>query len=263
MLAPKRIIIVLLIALLSLLTGWGLWLKHSDSHSDALWQIVSESCLPEQRQHHNPSPCRRVSVAQGYAVLKDRNGLLQFLLLPLEKISGTESPLLLKPETPDFFALAWKARHYMAERLGQPIDERVYSLAINSRWGRTQNQLHIHISCLRPDIRRQLDSLAPTLNQQWQTHQLSGHAYHIRVVADHDPAAVSPFIRIAQELPGARQNMGSYSIAEVAAGPDSKLLLVIKRNWLLLNPGSAEELQDHSCALLTEPGPHLAARQRN
>lgn len=60
----------------------------------------------------------------------------------------------------------------------------------------------------------------------------------------------SPFIRLANELPGARDDMGSYSIAVAALGDDKRVLMVVKRHLLLLNRASAEELQDHSCALL-------------
>lgn len=86
-------------------------------------------------------------------VLKDRNGPLQYLLMPTAKITGIESPQVLQPDTANFFALAWQARHFMADKLGKPIDDAAISLAINSEYGRTQNQLHIHISCLQPAVK--------------------------------------------------------------------------------------------------------------
>ncbi|VTO15486.1 CDP-diacylglycerol pyrophosphatase [Klebsiella variicola] len=45
----------------------------------------------------------------------------------------------------------------MSQRHGAPVPDNAISLAINSRSGRTQNHFHIHISCLRPDVRAQLD----------------------------------------------------------------------------------------------------------
>ncbi len=41
-------------------------------------------------------------------LFKDRNGPLQYLLMPTYRINGTESPLLLDPLTPNFFWQAWQ-----------------------------------------------------------------------------------------------------------------------------------------------------------
>jgi CDP-diacylglycerol pyrophosphatase len=43
-------------------------------------------------------------------LLKDRNGPLQYLLMPTYRINGIESPLLLKSGTPNFFWQAWQSR---------------------------------------------------------------------------------------------------------------------------------------------------------
>lgn len=223
-----------------------------NSKADHLWQIISQQCIPRQQLKNNPIPCRQVNISNGYVVMKDRNGPLQFLLMPVAKITGIESPKLLNPATPNFFAEAWRARHFMEEKHGNLIDDRIYALAVNSRWGRSQNQLHIHISCLRPDIRHRLDVLSPKLNATWQTHQLGVREYQLRVVTRDEFKRTSPFIRLANELPDARDEMGSYGIAIAALGSGKRVLMVVKGNLLLLNRASAEELQDHSCALLTQ-----------
>jgi hypothetical protein len=51
-------------------------------------------------------------------MLKDRVGLLQFLLMPVAKISGIEDSILLYPRTPNFFAQAWEQRSFMADTVG-------------------------------------------------------------------------------------------------------------------------------------------------
>lgn len=219
-------------------------------NSNTLWKIVSQKCIPNQQQNNDPTPCRQVDLHDGYVVLKDRDGPMQFLLLPTKKISGIESPDLLSPSTPNFFAEAWRARHFMEERGGSPVDDRAVALSINSQRGRTQNQLHIHISCLRPDIRQRLDSLDASLTNHWQLEQLGEHQYQVRIITRDEFKRTSPFIRIANELPDAREEMGKYGIAVAAMPNGRRALMVIKRNLLLLNHGSAEELQDHSCKLL-------------
>lgn len=45
---------------------------------------------------------REVNLKGGYVLFKDRNGPLQYLLMPTYRINGTESPLLLEPLTPNF-----------------------------------------------------------------------------------------------------------------------------------------------------------------
>lgn len=161
-----------------------------------------------------------------------------------------ESPILLDPATPNLFAAAWQQRELLSRQHGAPVDDRAVSLAINAQYGRTQNQLHIHISCLRPDVRRQLDALTPTLSEQWQPATLLQHRYLIRTLSTAQLAQQSVFIRLALEVPHARSEMGKYGLA-LAQLPDGRLaLLALERNWLKLNRGSAEELQDHRCEIV-------------
>ncbi|MFT4273166.1 MAG: CDP-diacylglycerol diphosphatase [Pantoea sp.] len=244
--ALSLIILLLAVVVAGLLLAAG----HFQKNSNALWQIISEKCLPGMTQKGNPAPCQRVDVAKGYVTLKDLNGPLQYLLMPIEKITGMESPLLLNPNTPNLFADAWRERVLLAQRRGKPIEDSALSLAINSQYGRTQNQLHIHISCLRPDVRQRLDLLAPQLNEQWQSEVLQNHRYQIRTLTAAQLAQQSVFMRLATEIPDARSEMGKYGMA-LAALPDGRLaLMAIERNWTRLNSGSAEELQDHRCQIL-------------
>lgn len=247
----RRLTLKLLIVLLVLLIG-GLIAAagHLHKNADALWQIISEKCVPGMAQSGNPAPCQQVNTAQGYVTLKDINGPLQYLLMPIAKITGMESPILLQPATPNLFAAAWQQRGLLAQKRGAPIDDRVLSLAINAQYGRTQNQLHIHISCLRPDVRQQMDVLAPELNEQWRPVTLLKHQYLIRTLSPSQLMQQNVFIRLATEVPNARSEMGKYGMA-LAQLPDGRLaLLALERNWLKMNRGSAEELQDHQCALL-------------
>lgn len=243
-----RILIGVIVTSIVVIAGCKvLSFKHN---ADALWKIVSQQCVPNQQQNNDPAPCRLVDLHSGYVVMKDREGPLQFLLMPVKKTTGIESPVLLSPFTPNYFAEAWRVRHFMEERRGSAVDDSAVALSVNSQGGRTQNQLHIHISCLRPAIRRQLDSLNATLSEKWQSVQLGKHEYQLRILTRDELKKTSPFVRIANELPGAREEMGKYGIAVAAMPGERRVLMVIKRNLLMLNRGSAEELQDHSCAIL-------------
>ncbi|WP_342089788.1 CDP-diacylglycerol diphosphatase, partial [Escherichia coli] len=60
----------------------------------------------------------------------------------------------------------------------------------------------------------------------------------------------SPFIMLAEEVPEAREHMGSYGLAMVRQSDNSFVLLATQRNLLTLNRASAEEIQDHQCEIL-------------
>ncbi|NIG21086.1 CDP-diacylglycerol diphosphatase [Pantoea sp. Al-1710] len=246
----RRTLKLLTVLLLVLIVGLIVSAFHFQKNSNALWQIISEKCVPNLAKSGNPAPCQQVNTAQGYVTLKDLNGPLQYLLMPIEKITGMESPIILEPTTPNLFAAAWLQRSLLAKKRGALIDDSALSLAINAQYGRTQNQLHIHISCLRPDVRQRLDALSPKLNEQWQPATLRKHRYLIRTLSTAELAQQSVFIRLATEVPNARSEMGKYGMA-LAELPDGRLaLLALERNWLMLNSGSAEELQDHQCQIL-------------
>lgn len=172
--------------------------------------------------------------------------------MPTYRINGTESPLLLKSGTPNFFWLAWQARSFMSQKYGHEIPDKAVSLTINSRSGRTQNHLHIHISCLRTDVRQQLDDNLAKISTRWLPLPggLRGHEYLARRVTENELAQRSPFMMLAEEVPDAREHMGSYALAMVRQSDESFVLLATQRNLLALNLASAEEIQDHQCDIL-------------
>lgn len=151
----------LLTLLILIILAAGLIYKLRFSNADALWKIISQQCIPHMTTEDDPRPCAEVNIPAGFAVLKDRNGPLQYLLIPTVPISGIESPQLLTATSPNYFADAWQARYFMAEKYGAPIDDTDISLAINSQYGRTQDQLHIHISCLKPQVKPHWPPIAP------------------------------------------------------------------------------------------------------
>ncbi|MEN0614134.1 CDP-diacylglycerol diphosphatase [Klebsiella indica] len=246
----RYLLLALLVVVLAAIAGGYHWF-HS-GNPDALRHIVLQQCVPDQQQNHNPAPCAEVNLKAGYVLLKDRNGPLQYLLMPTYRINGTESPLLLNPLTPNFFWQAWQRREILSQHRGSAVSDNVVSLAINSRSGRTQNHLHIHISCLRPDVRTQLDNEASAISSRWLPLPggLMGHKYLARRVTETELAQRSPFLMLAEEVPEAREHMGRFALAMAKQSDGSLVLLATERNLLTLNRASAEELQDHRCAIL-------------
>jgi CDP-diacylglycerol pyrophosphatase len=234
------------------------------ANPNALWQIVHDQCVPNQRQQAQPTPCASVTLTpdeeRGYVVFKDRNGPLQYLLIPTAKISGIESPVLLGADAPNFFAAAWRARAFMARKLGQPIDRTAVALTINSQWGRSQNQLHIHISCVIPALKNRLASLDAQIGDRWRPLPggINGHAYLARRLPGSDLDGTDPFKALAAAIPGAAGAMGDYTLAVVGArfadGGDGFYLLADKRDLSTGDVASSEgDVQDHDCAVLKRP----------
>ena len=136
-----------------------------------LWHIVDDQCVPHQQADHNPAPCSLVDLKQGrelgYVILKDIVGIAQFLLMPTARITGMESPELLAPGMPNYWDLAWRSRHFVDERLHTELPREAVSLAVNSMYGRTQNQMHIHIDCVRVDVRDAIAAHAAAIGPAW------------------------------------------------------------------------------------------------
>ncbi|WP_312348224.1 CDP-diacylglycerol diphosphatase [Leclercia sp.] len=246
-------IIVLVLVVIALAAGVGFWLKAGNPN--ALRHIVLDQCVPGQMQNRNQSPCALVKTEAGYVVFKDRNGPLQYLLMPTYRINGTESPLLTEAQTPNFFWLAWQSRHFMSMKRGSNVPDSAVSLTINSPTGRTQNHFHIHISCLRPDVREKLNASQGQISTQWLPFPggLEGNEYLARRVTEAELVKRSPFMMLAEELPEARDHMGRFALAMAQQADGSFILLATERNLLTFNLASAEELQDHQCTILNEP----------
>ena len=226
---------------------------------DALWKIVSEKCLPDERDHGQPAPCAVVALtpdqAHGYVVLKDNVGDTQYLVMPTAKITGIEDPAVLAPGAANYFADAWNERHFTIDAAKTALPRDALSLAVNSQYGRTQNQLHIHIDCIRADIRTALQKQLAAIGDKWAplAEPLAGHPYQAMRIAGDSLAGADPFTSLADGVLGARQAMASHTLvvvgAEFPGGAPGFVLLDDKADTATGDRASGEELQDHSCAL--------------
>jgi CDP-diacylglycerol pyrophosphatase len=232
------------------------------ANPDALWQIVHDRCVPDQQANDQPAPCALVELNRGYAVLKDIVGATQFLLIPTAKITGIEDPAILSPMAPNYFAAAWRARAMVEQRAQQTLPRDALSLAINSAYGRTQNQLHIHIDCLRRDVAAALRQGGGSVGSDWAPFpvKLLGHPYLARRVASDDLADNNPFMLLADSVPGARADMGEWTlvaagatIASATTAPTPGFILLADHvDATIGDHASGEELQDHACAIKTQ-----------
>lgn len=209
---------------------------------------MHDQCVPDQQARADPAPCSQVNLDGGYAVLKDLVGATQFLLIPTERISGIESPVLLNPNAPNYFEAAWEARKFVDDRAGVDIPRDWMSLAVNSAAARTQSQLHIHIDCVRADVGDTLSRRIAEVGPQWAPfpEPLAGHQYQALAVAAETLEATNPVQLLAKRA----DDMGAETLAVVgtflADGRPGFVVLASRADPALGNPGAAEELQDHA-----------------
>src|ERR1700758_5396325 len=81
---------------------------------NALWNIVDHQCVPVARASGGAGFCTAVNLPGHYAILKYINGNTQYLLIPTDRVRGTETPTVLPTDAPDSWAAAWAARQYVA-----------------------------------------------------------------------------------------------------------------------------------------------------
>jgi CDP-diacylglycerol pyrophosphatase len=243
---------MVLAALLLLAAG-----QASAGDPDALWKIVDGQCVLHQRSGGDPFPCVQVDSRPeaGFAILKDRAGIAQFLLIPTARLAGVESPELLADGAPNYWAHAWRARALVEERLHRPLGRDQVVLTINSAFGRSQNQLHIHIDCIRPDIRGRIRGQLAAIGDGWTrlADPLDGHPYWARRIRGSELGDVNPFKLLADDMPGARQHMDRQTLALTGAtfedGAEGFVLLADHADPAIADRGHGEELQDHACAI--------------
>jgi CDP-diacylglycerol pyrophosphatase len=227
------------------------------ANGQALWRIVHGKCVPDQEAAGQPAPCVKVDLsggeAKGYAVLKDLHGAEQYLVMPTLDITGIEDSRLLEPGDPNWFADAWGAKPFVDARIGRTTPREWMAVSVNSLYGRSQDLLHLHVDCLTPAARKAIDALAPSLGRSWSAKpfEIVGHRY-LAMRLDGEAPAADPFLLLAKGVPGARAQMGAWTL--VMAGVEVRgrpgfVLLAGRADPLHGEFASGEVLQDHDCAL--------------
>jgi CDP-diacylglycerol pyrophosphatase len=255
--AIRRLVAGACLVTLAALPAAALALRVHDP--GALWRIVHDRCVPNELQHGRPAPCTAVDlrdgVARGYVLLKDLRGKTQYLLIPTARVTGIEDPQLLLPSAPNYFADAWRERSYTERAAGRALPRDALSLAVNSRYARSQNQLHIHIDCIRPEVRALLRRQMAAIGGRWARlpRRLAGRRYWAMRIVGAELGDADPFKLLAAGRPGARAAMGTHTLVVAGArftdGPPGFILLDDRADLARGNRAGGERLQDHSCAL--------------
>jgi CDP-diacylglycerol pyrophosphatase len=216
--------------------------------SNALWKIVDLRCVPSQQTTGTPGQCTTVNLDKRYVILKDIVGRSQHLLIPTDRITGIESPLVLTPNAQNYWDDAWASRLYVEKSVKRSLPDNQLGLEINSQFRRSQNQLHIHIDCMHDKVSDALARHAKDAPDEWRWDTLDGQRYRIMRVTSLDQAS-NPFRIVARDNKDSAA-MALQTILVTGAGPSAQ-----KDGWLIVNSsldtdngsGTAEGLLDHAC----------------
>ena len=237
---------------------------HRHASRERLRLIVQQQCVPHWLATHQPAPCSSVTLvgggpdAQGYAVLPDRKGGAHFLLIPTRTVTGIESPAARSADAPNYFAAAWNSRQVLEAAAGVPLPRTAVALAVNQRRARSQDQLHIHMSCLRPSTSAVLRETAAQLGVRWRRLAVGGYSYYAMRVMGEQLASANPIRLLAEGVPGAQERLADYTLLVAgeafAEGPGFVLLAAQGV------PG-AELLLDASCAVARDAAAAASSRR--
>jgi CDP-diacylglycerol pyrophosphatase len=229
----------------------------------AIWRIVHDKCVPDQQGHGAPAPCALVDLAggeaDGVAILKDLNGIAQYLAIPTRRVAGMESPEILDPASPNYWRAAWAARSFLNASLAlkahlpQDLPREAVGLAINAASRRSQDQLHIHIDCVAPDVGAALGAYRDRLSADWHVlpFLLAGRRYWARRLDSADLADAAPFRLLADGVAGAKADMAQETLVAIGAtfAPARPGFILLADHADPAGGGHGEDLLDATCAV--------------
>lgn len=188
------------------------------SSREQLRFIVQQLCLRHWRLTGDPAPCMRLRAhghgdSQGFAILADRKGGAHLLLVPLGTISGIESSAVRARGAFNFFSAAWQSRAALASTLGYMPPRTAIGMAVNPVYARSQDQLHIHISCLSPSVYGVLQTDAGKLGTAWSVIPIGTARYQALRIMGRNLGEHNPFELLAMHLLAADDaTMGRYTL---------------------------------------------------
>jgi CDP-diacylglycerol pyrophosphatase len=216
---------------------------------NTLWKIIHDGCHANYQRTGAYAPCASVDENSGTALLKASFDPHQYLLIPLAPVTGIEDPALEEPTSRNYLYDAWAGRILVTSQFNNTLPESDIVLTINPQIARTQDQLHIHISCASPATAAALKTVDAAEYGDWKplATQLHGHTYQARAVTADTLKSKNLFHDVYAKVTGDGEQMGHATVAVVNVAPDQFLLLMAEGT--VEEPIAAETLQDHDCSL--------------
>ena len=240
------------------------------SERSLLWRVV-QTCLVNHKLTGGAFPCLDVQTpngrAEGYAVLRAPLEKTHIVVMPTVRTIGIEAERLRAPDAPSYFHDAWSARHFVTDDLPIKPGRADIGMAVNSRPGRSQDQLHIHVNCLRPAVKQALAQQAPALRDHaWARLAILPHAprYFVHDVRSMDLAGINVFQAVADGLKVDPDDMDDVTIVVVGAndvdGAPGFTVLARQRQPGGFDEAHGEALLDPQCRAFQSRGEASTSR---
>ena len=217
-----------------------------------LWRVV-QACSVNHALTGGAFPCLQVD-RSGYVVLRAPLEATHIVVMPTRRTLGVEDEHLQGSEGPNLFAAAWEARHFVADTAPRQLAWDDFGLAVNSRPGRTQDQLHIHVDCVRTGARDALLAQSAGIGPAGWTalrRTLAGGRYQATLLAGETPAPANIFRLAAQALKLPPQDLHEMTIAVLGTtfkdGRHGFYVLAGRTVPGGRDVASSENLLDHTC----------------
>lgn len=217
-------------------------------------RAVVEGCVLAQR-FALTFPCLRVGAkgrgATPYVVLRVPGSRTHLLVMPAEAIPGLEDPRLQAAPYGSLWAEALATRPLVSEGAGFAIPDALIGLAVNADRVRSQDQLHIHVECIRPRYLQSIRAQAAGLGRDGATKSLivAGEYFVARRIGREDVEQGNLFALLASESPASAglSGLGALLVSDEASpqssgADDGMLLLAAPRQ-----ERTVEKLLDHGC----------------
>lgn len=223
-----------------------------DPSRDVLWAAL-KTCVLAKRVANRTFPCLSVDLGDkdrpGSAVLRAPGEPTHIVIMPTDTVAGLEAPVLRGSAGAAYWRAALAARPFVTDALKGRLTPEEVGLAVNSARGRSQDQLHIHLDCLKPSVLAALKAHGRQVRRTWTRFPvpLAGDRFFALRVPEAEAERFNPFAAL-HGLPGGRPDLHRTSFAVVATPPGDP-----ERGYILLAyrapSASAEDVMDHGCAV--------------
>jgi CDP-diacylglycerol pyrophosphatase len=230
----------------------------SAANRGELWFVVHDMCLPAYQSIGVAFPCAEVNIAngldRGFAVIQVPSSAVHVIVVPTARISGIESPALQSENAPNYWEAAWNARRFVEQGARRQLPRDKIGMAINAAASRSQDQLHIHVSCIAPAVADFVRRHQAEIHGDWTLvrAKLAGHRFMAMKIETESLAQVDPFKLLAHGLPSNKLSIGRQALAVIGAtfgdGRTGFYLLANDSGPSPRNIVSAEALLDDKCA---------------
>lgn len=221
---------------------------------NVLW-LALQTCILAKKTVGKPFPCLAVDLGNkdqpGTGVLRAPGQETHTVLMPTDPIVGLEAPELQQARGAAYLQKALSARRYVVDALRGRLAIEDVGLAVNSVGGRSQDQLHIHLDCVKPGVRLALRGHATQIGRHWapMSIALQGRRFFALWVPADEVESFNPFAALSQ-LPG-RANLRETSLAVISAplgDPRPGFFVLADRS----PQAHAEMLLDHQCSIVSK-----------